>query len=353
MKRRVFLLLIFLPLLFLRGFAQEKIWLNEKLEEVKKSRRATYYGVRTASDTGTYYLKVYKKQNEALYFEGSYRTGKKAEADSRYGNFLYYYPNGNICEKGFFNGKKRVGIHTWYNQRGKSVQSFMYDEEGKLDGPAHYYYLGGQLRQYTEYEHGQRQGVNRYFYPNGKLYSELRFASDTICDSAYHYYPNGNFSAKTWYEKGKLSGTCQFFHENGQLSTVEYYSEKGLDSLHVYTETGEEITDTYDTAGLRFQADVLFEEEQIKEFYRTVVDELKYPGIAIENNIQGRVIIFFIITPQGDVTDMQTINIPLGYELEEAALEAAKSIKKIQSPPRSHNRRIYYVIHLPVRFQLE
>jgi protein TonB len=60
----------------------------------------------------------------------------------------------------------------------------------------------------------------------------------------------------------------------------------------------------------------------------------KYPQIARERNIEGRVTIRFVITPEGEVRGIEVAQCSGSMALDEAALEAVKDAAPFPKPPR-------------------
>ncbi len=98
--------------------------------------------------------------------------------------------------------------------------------------------------------------------------------------------------------------------------------------------------------------------EQMPEFpdgqaamYKYIKDHLKYPAIARENDIQGTVVVQFIVTKEGDITKV-VIARGIGGGCDEEAARVVKSMPNWK--PGKHNGRAVPVnFTLPIKFKLE
>lgn len=78
---------------------------------------------------------------------------------------------------------------------------------------------------------------------------------------------------------------------------------------------------------------------------------LKYPTEAKKNDIQGRVIVSFVVEKDGSITNVQYISKKIGYGLEEEAIRVVKSLKKFK-PAYSKGKAVRANFKLPITFRL-
>jgi protein TonB len=102
-----------------------------------------------------------------------------------------------------------------------------------------------------------------------------------------------------------------------------------------------------------YSAEVMpsFQGGTINDFRNWVQSRLAYPRIAIENSIQGKVTLKFVIERDGSLTNIEEITSP-DRSLTEEAIRVLKLSPK-WAPGKQRNRpvRVFYV--LPVEFQLQ
>lgn len=90
----------------------------------------------------------------------------------------------------------------------------------------------------------------------------------------------------------------------------------------------------------------------INEFRNDVMKALKYPDAAAENNIQGRVMLTFVVNEKGEVCN---VKVARGIDplLDNAAIKAITSIKKKWKPGKQRGKPARVMFNIPVTFQLQ
>lgn len=86
--------------------------------------------------------------------------------------------------------------------------------------------------------------------------------------------------------------------------------------------------------------------------YAYIGSNLNYPQLAFENGIQGKVIVQFVVQPDGSITDVQTLGSnKLGYGLEEEAIRVVKSMPRWQ-PAIHRNKAVPVRFRLPINYEI-
>jgi periplasmic protein TonB len=80
-------------------------------------------------------------------------------------------------------------------------------------------------------------------------------------------------------------------------------------------------------------------------------NNIKYPSIARENNIQGRVFVTFVVDKDGKVKDAKVVR-GIGGGCDEEALRVVKSLPEWK-PGRQNGRNVMVQFTLPVNFTLQ
>jgi len=80
-------------------------------------------------------------------------------------------------------------------------------------------------------------------------------------------------------------------------------------------------------------------------------DNIKYPAIARENGIAGQVVVRFVVTKDGTVTNAQIVK-GLGGGLNDEALRVVKKMPKWK-PGKHNGRAVPVTFNLPIKFQLQ
>lgn len=86
------------------------------------------------------------------------------------------------------------------------------------------------------------------------------------------------------------------------------------------------------------------------EFYKFIGNNLKYPDTAIKNNVQGNVLVSFIIEQDGTLADVK-VEKKLGYGTDEEAVRVLKLSKK-WNPGKLEGKPVRVKYNIPVKFSL-
>lgn len=80
-----------------------------------------------------------------------------------------------------------------------------------------------------------------------------------------------------------------------------------------------------------------------------IVKELEYPALAIENAIQGRVMVSFVVEKDGSLSDIQIVT-PVGWGIDQEAIRVVKLMPRWR-PGENNYRPVRVRVHLPIKFQ--
>jgi protein TonB len=89
----------------------------------------------------------------------------------------------------------------------------------------------------------------------------------------------------------------------------------------------------------------------IEKFYRFLGDNIKYPPMAAENNIQGNVFVSFTVEKDGSLTDIK-IDRKLGYGTDEEAVRVLK-LSKRWNPGMQNGKPVRVKYNIPIKFSLQ
>ena len=93
----------------------------------------------------------------------------------------------------------------------------------------------------------------------------------------------------------------------------------------------------------------------LPEFRNWVQKEVKYPQIALENNIQGNVVVQFVVGPDGKMTNFKVLQSP-DKTLSDATIEVLKKaneMKKGWKPGKQRGKPVKVSFTLPVAFKIQ
>jgi TonB family protein len=222
-------------------------------------------------DTLTSYFDASWKETTADKFQ-FYR--KKVKNENGW-TVIDYYRSGKVQMKGNFlddSCKKRQGEFLWYDENGKLSRENHFDD-GKADGHQAYYYANGKT---------QVEGFNKMDKKEGEW-------------TAY-------------YESGKISGKATY-KDDKQIS-ANFYKEDGSSNNQI----------------LEFEKESEYP-GGISALSGFLSRYLRYPDKAIKNNIQGTVVVQFIVDKDGSVTDVQVAQ-HVDPLLDEEAIRVIKKMPK-------------------------
>lgn len=77
-----------------------------------------------------------------------------------------------------------------------------------------------------------------------------------------------------------------------------------------------------------------------------------YPEPAKVNNIEGKVMITFVVRKTGEITDVTQTSKALGYGLDEEAIRVVKSMPK-WNPGKENGKPVNIKFTIPIRFSLK
>lgn len=82
-----------------------------------------------------------------------------------------------------------------------------------------------------------------------------------------------------------------------------------------------------------------------------IAKKVRYPAIAMENNIQGKVVVRFIVEKDGSITNAEVIK-SVNADLDREALRVVKSLGKMSSPGKINGRAVRSYYSVPINFKM-
>ncbi len=130
------------------------------------------------------------------------------------------------------------------------------------------------------------------------------------------------------------------------MSFAEFDEDTEIEQIVAVEE--EEVED--DQPFLRAETMPSFQGGDLNTFRKWVQDNVRFPQIALENGIQGRVTLTFVIEKDGRLTNIQVLQTPDRSLSEEAIRVLNKSPK--WSPGKQRNQTVRVKYTLPVDFRV-
>jgi len=146
-----------------------------------------------------------------------------------------YHANGSIKEIGTFREGKRQGNFRSFDDTGKEVGGFLFDNdtlvgEGMIDslgrriGEWKLFYQNGGVRARGKYVAGMREGNWTYLYTNGAQEQIGSYKTDWPTGAWKWYYPNGSLHREEVYRNGKEDGSSIEYDTLGVVINEGEYS---------------------------------------------------------------------------------------------------------------------------------
>lgn len=184
------------------------------------------------------------------------------------------------------------------------------------------------LERFLDYEKGIRHGSSRYWYDGNQVYGEINYDHGLKHGNETTYYPNGKTRrVLVWAQDSIVSGS--FFNDDGSTRT-EVFKE--------------------DLASAELQVPPSFPggEAALMQF---IFRQISYPPAARDNNIQGVVVVDFVVERDGRIGRTEVLK-PVHPALDKEALRIVKQFPN-WTPGMVNHFPVPVHYTLPIRFKLE
>lgn len=133
------------------------------------------------------------------------------------GEFVSYFENGTISEKGFYEDGFRVGKWYFYYPNGTIYLEIEYKKEPY---DPNIFVLNSSF--------GNENGIYKRYYPDGTLEEEGYYFAGKFHQKRIRYYKNKKIHFISFYSYGKKEGTWKYFDTNQKLIREEIYQDDQL-----------------------------------------------------------------------------------------------------------------------------
>jgi len=204
-----------------------------------------------------------------------------------------------------------------------------------------YYHANGKPAVSGRYAANQRQDNWKNFYASGQTRDSLFFVNDMLEGPAVKFFGSGRLESEGVYKGGQPEGEWRWYHANGRMATLERYEQGQLNFLECYDSTGL-------TLGINC---AIGRPPALKGLYggieKFLQDSVQFP--QTETAFEGNVMVSFIVTEEGKMTDIlirEATSPALGEEVTRVLALAPEFY-----PAVFHNRPIAYRYLLLVPFE--
>lgn len=203
-------------------------------------------------------------------------------------------------------------------------------------------YSKGKLREKGDYDKGHKHG-EWTTYNSTEQISKLENYVHGKLDGKYVKYWNGNKEEGN-YINDKKTGNWMFTYKDGKPAGTEMYDDTGKKIEGKY----------YDKEGNTTKYEDLFAppsyEGGLKEFYKYLSAEIKYPAQSVKQRIEGTVKLSFTVKKNGDIENVEVLSAPNN----ELATEAIRVLE--MAPDWTAGKMFGEVVetryNVPIKFSL-
>jgi len=202
-------------------------------------------------------------------------------------------------------------------------QVLKYEDANTMRASRSIYFMSGQLKML-------------------KNYSNLK---NQLLDGKYElYFDNGNINENIDYINGMIDGQLLTYWPNGIAKRIDKYKEGKLVEGKCFSRTGKDTT--------------YFEYEIIPQFpggegksMNFLYRNMMYPAEARHNDIQGRVIIGFLVNEDGSISDIKIVR-GVHKSLDDESLRVIKLMPN-WTPAQHDGEKIKARYTIPITYKLE
>lgn len=336
-------------LLFISIFAfhSQKTIYFDKDWKVTKKQLASYYREITKEGNNIYAVKD-NYLNGVLQMSGYYQDAK---LEVKNGQFNYFDSTGNKSLISHYSNGKLNGEFIRYYPDGAVRQNKIYSN-GKSNGAYLEYYNSGKLRAEGNYTNGKIRGEWKRYYESGAILCTSKI-DDQGSGSFNSLYQNGSTWETGEFVKDSKTGFWAVYNENGQKIENKDCGPETIDNLKI----NEVLFDkAYILGDLKDNNIIEYPEKDARfiggltALSDYIVNNLNYPEKAIKKNVQGKVIISFVVETDGSISNVEVIE---GHKLLRQ-----ESIRIVQSMPKWYpgefnDRKARTRCKLPLNFTLD
>ena len=241
------------------------------------------------------------------------------------------------------------------------------------------YYDNGNIKSVVHFKNGVRDGDARFYWGNGNIKQELSYFNGRVNGLVRNYNEKGILQETFSIENNKREGPTSFFDSTGTyLKDKDYTGGKlAVDDIPLTYSSDKKdgdqkktIQQTEKKLKQKVKSDqplppMVEEEKNLEEdpaFYlsaevmpepiggmQAIYNKISYPKQAIENNIQGTVVIRAFIDRDGEVLNAQVVK-GIGYGCDESARLAVFYHRF--SPGLQKGQRVKVQMDIPIEFKL-
>ena len=209
------------------------------------------------------------------------------------------------------------------------------------------YQPGGQRlhrEQYSQLRAGQRHGLStEWDAATGHRVVSFPYQRGRLQGLVQAWYPTGQRRWQLTYRQGQRQGTLRAWYPTGRLMRTENYQAGVRTTGRCYTSAGR------DTAWFAFERPARFKGPP-EALQNWLSRNLRYPAMALRNQVEGNVWVRFVVDAQGLVREPELIK-PIGAGTDEEILRLLRSMPAWE-PAVIAGRAVAVPYQLPIEFRI-
>ena len=326
---------------------------------------------------------------EVINFSGSYYNGLKT------GKWIYrheekimsilFFTNGVIDSINAFYPDGQISYKLRYTDGDSGFAKFFYPNgnleafipiiNGRIDGVFSHYFENGQLHRQTKFKAGERYSALKTFdlqgseisggtLQNGTGTYVIYFLPEKTSEETtlrirrmYNYRDGKMIASRYLFPNGIVQRTSSFDNDT-ELFTIRHYDENRT-LLHTF-ETKNLPTHRIEEENRRrklFTGDLIFAGDNpsfqgdTNILRRFLAENIRFPVVAQQNRIQGRVTIGFVVSETGEIDDIEVVR-SVSPELDAEAIRVIKAMPR-WNPGFQAGVPVRHRFTLPITFRLQ
>jgi len=291
------------------------------------------------------YVPPYAKKYDKLIPEGEQKI------ISDYTSIISTTPDGKYIKRVYYPDNETLILYKAYSD--KSMMTQVGEQKTWSDF--------GVLTNQSNYSDGKKTGLEQNFhFKTGKPTSSGSYINGEK-NGPWKFYSEGKLKEEIIYDAGSKEGDYKIYNPDGDIVVQGIYKQDSLIETKVMIE--QDWAKLKSAPGKGGQMPLFgdgcpdlqtYEEKQKcsqEKMLRFIYSNLKYPGVARENNVEGIAIAQFVVDKEGRVTDIEVVKGICSQIRTEVTRVLVKMPRWIPGVQDGENAKVLYT--LPVSFKLE
>ena len=279
--------------------------------------------------------------------------------------------NATLIQKSWPEGG-RYKLHKYTNDAQKKLVGFAWYADSNLqvlDGPFENYYLNGNLKDSGSFQNKKRQGTYKSWYEDGALNSIRHYDNGIMVDTGKIFFNDGKLMNLSVTDKEGNGFRTEYYadggvHLTGPLAagvkngtwTIKRPDGTNLMQVDFNRDSVTQAICFAEDGTTRLEGPCVYEKFALfpggTEGWRSyLMRNLKYPKLAMQQEIQGTVMLEFVVDLDGTVDDIKVVS--SSHELLTNEALRLMNISPKWEPAIQYNKTVKGKLRQPFFFRLE